>query len=190
MSFDDAVFAVDGDTREVAHMLVGARQLVEEGGLAAVLLSGEGEGELGAFGQRGLVGLVVVNACLTQARVGVVVGEGGDIQLVEVVAFFFALAVVAGLHFDEGGIGFAKGEGIAVDHHLHRVAQGRVFHDFDGRIGDKAHVEEMLPALAFASHGLDTCGLSYFEFIEGCHWMLLFDAAKIQRQSLPYYPHL
>ena len=79
MPFDGAVFAVDGDTREVAHMLVGACQLVEECGLATVLLSGKGEGELGAFGQRRLMGLVVVDAFLSQAWVGVMVGKGGDI---------------------------------------------------------------------------------------------------------------
>ncbi len=50
MSFDGAVLAVDGDAREVAYMLVGPRQLVEKGGFAAVLLSREGESQLGAFG--------------------------------------------------------------------------------------------------------------------------------------------
>ena len=73
MAFDDAVLAVDGDAWEVADMLVGPRQLVEEGRLAAVLLSGKGESELGAFGQRMLVCLVVIDAFLAEARVGVVV---------------------------------------------------------------------------------------------------------------------
>ena len=50
MSFDGAVLAVNSDAREVAHMLVGTRQLVEEGGLATVLLSGEGESQFGASG--------------------------------------------------------------------------------------------------------------------------------------------
>ena len=84
MPFDDAVLAVDGDAREIAHMLVGPRQLVEKRRLAAVLLSGEGKSQLGAFGQWGLMGLVVVDAFLAQARVGVVVGKGGDIQVVVV----------------------------------------------------------------------------------------------------------
>ena len=74
MPFDDAVLAVDGDAGEVAHMLVGARQLVEKRRLAAVLLSCKGESQRGAFGQGRLVGLVVVDAFLTQAWVGVVVG--------------------------------------------------------------------------------------------------------------------
>ena len=100
MPFDDAIFSVDGDTREVAHMLVGTCQLVEKGRLATVLLSGKGESQCGAFGQWGLVGLVVINAFFSQARVRVVVGEGGDIELIEVGVFFFVLGVVAVLHFN------------------------------------------------------------------------------------------
>ena len=46
----------------------------------------------------------------------------------------------ARLHLNQGGVGFAEGEGIAVDHHLHGVAQRGVFHEFDGGIGDDAHV--------------------------------------------------
>ena len=74
MSFDDAVLAVDGDAREVAYMLVGPCELVEKSRLAAVLLPCKGESQLGAFGQRRFMGLVMVDAFLTQAWVGVVVG--------------------------------------------------------------------------------------------------------------------
>ena len=66
-----------------------------------------------------------------------------------------------GLHLDQGGIGLAEGEGIAVYHHFHRVAQGGELHQFDDGIGDEAHVEKMLPALSFAVHSLDGGGFSY-----------------------------
>ena len=65
MTFDDTVFSVDSDTGEVTHMLVGTCQLVEKGGLAAVLLSSKSEGQFGAFGQRCLMGLVVIDAFFT-----------------------------------------------------------------------------------------------------------------------------
>ena len=41
VSADDALFFVHCDAREVAHMLVGARELVEQRRLAAVLVAGE-----------------------------------------------------------------------------------------------------------------------------------------------------
>ena len=66
MTFYHAVFTVDGHAGEVTHMLVGARQLVEECGLAAVLLSGEGECQRGAFRDRVFVSLVVVDTVLTE----------------------------------------------------------------------------------------------------------------------------
>ena len=122
--FDGAVLAVNGHAGEVAHMLVGTRQLVEEGCLAAVLLSGKGKGQNGAFGQRVFVGLVVINAFLAQAWVGVVVVQGGDIELVIVlmVNAFGLVGRIARLHFDELGIGFAERERVAVHHDFHRVA--------------------------------------------------------------------
>jgi hypothetical protein len=75
------------------------------------------------------------------------------------------LGIVTGLGLDKGGVGFAQSERVAMDHHLHRVAKGRIFHDFDAGIGDKAHIKEVLAALAFTSYSLDACGLTYFEFI-------------------------
>ena len=45
MTADRAVFAADCDTREIADMLIGTGELVEEGGLAAVLVAHEGEGQ-------------------------------------------------------------------------------------------------------------------------------------------------
>ena len=50
MPFDDSVLAVDGDTWEIAHMLVGTCQLVEKCRLATILLPGKGEGQLSALG--------------------------------------------------------------------------------------------------------------------------------------------
>ena len=66
---DDSVLAVHGHAREIAYVLVGSGQDVEERGLAAVLLAGKRKRELGALGQRVLVVLGVVFAAFTQAGV-------------------------------------------------------------------------------------------------------------------------
>ena len=50
---DLAVLAVHGDAGEVAHVLVGARELVEERGLSAVLVAGEGKGQGPPLGHGG-----------------------------------------------------------------------------------------------------------------------------------------
>ena len=109
------------------------------------------------------MGLVVVDAFLTQARVGVVVGEGGDIKAVVVlvdVVFVFN-GIVARLHLNEGGISFAQCQGIAVYHDFHGVAEGSKFHQLDDGIGDETHVKEMLATLSFAVHSLYGGGLPY-----------------------------
>ena len=76
MPLNGAVLAVDGDTWEVAHMLVRARKLVEEGGFATILLSGEGKSQFDTFGQRFFLALVVVDSRFAKAWVGVVVVQG------------------------------------------------------------------------------------------------------------------
>ena len=50
MVADGSVFAVDRDAGEVAHVLVGTGELVEEGGLSAVLVANEGKRELRVLG--------------------------------------------------------------------------------------------------------------------------------------------
>ena len=74
MVLDDTVFSIDSHAREVAHMLVGARQLVEECGLSAVLLSRERKGQGSAFRQRILVRFIMIDTLFTESRVGVMVG--------------------------------------------------------------------------------------------------------------------
>ena len=49
MALDDAILAVDGHAREVADMLVAARQLIKQCGLSAVLIAYEGKGERTLF---------------------------------------------------------------------------------------------------------------------------------------------
>jgi hypothetical protein len=122
----------------------------------------------------------VVNAFLAKAWVGVVVVQGSDIELLIVlmVSAFSFIGWVARHHTDEGGVGFAKRQGIAVHHDFHGVAKGRVFHEFDDSVRDESHVEEVLAALAFAFHRFDAGGSTDSKFIEGCHFVLVFSTCK------------
>ena len=61
--------AVNGHAGEVAHVLVGSRQLVEQRGLAAVLVSGKGKAQHRAIGQRVLMRRVMKASALAQSRV-------------------------------------------------------------------------------------------------------------------------
>ena len=52
MSADRAVLPVHRDAGKVAHVLIGAGQLVEKGGFAAVLIAHQGKGQRGSIGKR------------------------------------------------------------------------------------------------------------------------------------------
>ena len=70
---DGSILAVDRDARKVTHMLVRPRELVEEGGLAAVLVTGERKGKGRPLRDRRLArmaGAHVAYAALAYARVG------------------------------------------------------------------------------------------------------------------------
>ena len=82
MAFDNAVLAVHGHAGEVAHVLVGARQDIEQRSLAAVLLSCQGKRQRSALWQRVLVVLGVVFSRLAKSRMGVVLVQGNVICLV------------------------------------------------------------------------------------------------------------
>ena len=65
----DSILPVHRYAREIAHMLVGSRELVEKGGLAAVLISDQGKGQKGPLRKGMLIRPVVVFSTLTVARV-------------------------------------------------------------------------------------------------------------------------
>ena len=52
MFFNRAALPVYGNSREIAHMLIRAGKLVKQGGLSAVLISGQGKGKYRSFGKR------------------------------------------------------------------------------------------------------------------------------------------
>ena len=82
MAFDNAILAVHGHAGEVAHVLVGARQDIEQRGFSAVLLSCQGKRQRRALWQRVLVVLGVVFSRLAKSRMGVVLVQGNVISQV------------------------------------------------------------------------------------------------------------
>ena len=152
LTADGAVLAIDGHAREIAHMLVGAGQLVEQCRLAAVLVAHEGEGQQSSVRQRLARALGMELPFLAQARVGRGLaggtrrGAGG--------------ALFAFCDVDLFGVGKAQRQLIAVDAQLHRVAHRRKLDKGHLCAGNDPHIQKMLPQGAFASYGLNAPGLA------------------------------
>ena len=152
MAADDAVLAVDRDTGEIAYMLVGAGELVEERGLAAVLVAYQREGERGPL-RKGIARALGVKLALL-AETGV---RGG-------LAFGAVLPVdgcrLNGLNADLLRVGNTQCQLIAVQAQLHRVAhRGQLDHrHLDA--GDQTHVQKMLAQCAFSADRDDAGTLS------------------------------
>ena len=158
VTLDDPVLPVHGDAGEVAHVLVGAGELVEEGGLPRVLVAHQGKGQGGPRRQRIPVALAVILAVLAQARVLALL-YGGD-------AGVGVGALFDGLDLDLGGVGHADGQLVAVDLELHGVPHGGQLHHRDLRPGDHAHVQKMLPQGPFPAHGADHGGFAHQKLVQ------------------------
>ena len=158
---DHAVLAVHRHARKVAHVLVGARQLVEQRGLAAVLVAHQREGERGALRQHvgrlaahGLLAVIgarqhhVGNRFLGRAgeAVGIVVGRRPDLDLL--------------------GVGQAQREVETVDAQFHGIAHRGVLHERHARAGNDPHVQEMLAQGALAPHALHHAALANLQIAQ------------------------
>ena len=125
-------------------MLPGTGELVEQRGLAAVLVAHKGIGEGHVVGQGVLLRLVVGPAVLAQAGVGPVRGT--------VRPLVAAGAVLDGIYGDLLRLGQAEGQLIAVDLQLHGVAHGGQLDHRHLRPGHHAHVQKVLAQGAVAPH--------------------------------------
>ena len=149
---DRTALAVHRHAREIADVLVGAGELVEEGRLAAVLVARQCKGKGRAVGQRVLALFGVVASAFAEARV-----------LHRLFTFCLRLFCRRGFGQsdpDAGGIVQPEGQLVAVDAQLHRVAHGGKFDQRDLLTGDQPHIQKMLPQSAFAAHGPDHGGLA------------------------------
>ena len=149
---DDAGLAVDRDAGEVADVLIGAGELVEERRLAAVLVAYEREGEHRVVRERIAAALRVELALLAEAGVLLAVLH----RLPDVIGRLF----FAGLDLDPVRIRKTQREHIAVQAQLHRVShRGELLHR-DLRAGEHAHIQKMLAQRAFTADGGDDAGLA------------------------------
>ena len=132
-------------------------QLVEQGGLAAVLVAHQGKGQRRAVRQGVAAALGMEAAFLAQA--GVLLGPGRR---------FFRFG---GLRIHRGDPDLfrfrqAEGQFISVDPQLHGIAHGGQLDHGHFRTGDDAHVQEVLAEGAFAADFFNDGGPAGFQFVE------------------------
>ena len=150
-----ALLLVDSDAREVADMLICTCELVEQRGLAAVLVAGERKGDRRALGQ-GLakVADVVVprRAHLADAGMRGRAGQrfDGNGRLGK---------GLHGLNQGEAGVVEAQRQLVAAQLDLDGVAHRSDFAHAHPDAGRKPHVEQMATQLAVAAHRLDNRAL-------------------------------
>ena len=136
MALDDAVFAVNRDAWEVAHMLVGPGQLVEKRGLAAVLVADKRKGEGRIVGQGVAGALGVELALLAEAWVS------GPLLRCQCGCRWCLFN--ARLDGNLGRVVQTKRERVPVDEKLHRVTHGSVLHEGNAGARDDAHIKKVL----------------------------------------------
>ena len=155
MPADGAVLAIDRDAREVADVLVRARELVEQRGLAAVLVAHQREGErAGLRGGAARVGAVGLLGRAELAEAGVrqrgAVGTGcgsrggtGGLRARDIGAGRGVGAILQVERPDMHVVGFAQAQRqlVAAHRHLNRIAHGGRFLQRDHRIGSKPHIQ-------------------------------------------------
>ena len=148
MAADRAVLAVYRDTGKVAHMLVGAGQLIEQRRFAAVLVAGQGKTQRLSFGDLTARLAVVVAgglAQLTHAGVGygsvALLTAGGAVGLMDILDLDFCC------------IGKAQRQLIAAQLDLDGVAHRRNLAQRDLGAGGQAHIQQMVAQLALPANG-------------------------------------
>ena len=136
-------------------MLVGAGKLVEQGGLAAVLVARQRKGEHRAVRQGMFALFGVVASALAKAGV------------LHHPAFFPGRGLCRGFrrfHRDLRRIIQAQRQLIAMDLQLHGVAHGCKLHQRDLLAGDQAHIQKMLAERTRSAHRADHCAFADLQF--------------------------
>ena len=157
---NDPVLPVHRHPREIADMLFGTGQLVEQGGFPAVLVPDQRKGQQRAAGQRLAAALRMEASVLPEAQMLI----HGFRQL------FLLPDGVAGNRLDLDFVRVVQPEGqfVTVETDLDRIAHRGVFDDADVRPGYDPHVQQMLTQRTAAAHGQNTGGLSFFDILQ-CH---------------------
>ena len=137
-------------------MLVRAGQLVEQRGLAAVLIAHEREGQRRPLRKRIAVSLCVVPAALAEARV---LHLRGAARCAVAVASFGDL-----FRLDLFRVRQTQGQLVPVDLQFHGISHRRQLRDRHFRAGDHPHIQKMLTERSLAAYAYDSCAPSDFQF--------------------------
>ena len=145
VTLNGTALAVHRHARKVAHVLVRAGELVEQGGLAAVLVARQRKGQ-GLILRQGMLALLgVVLAALAKTRV---------LHHFSVHRGVHRRGLFGGGHGDLCRVVQTQGQLISVDAQLHGVAHGSQLYQRDLRTGDQPHIQKMLPQRARTAHSL------------------------------------
>ena len=149
---DYAVLAVHRNAGKVAHMLVGAGQLVEQRGFAAVLIAGQGKGQRCTGGNGGAgFALVVAGGFVQLANAGV------GYHLVALFAGGGAVRCVHAVNFNFLRIGQAQGQLITTQLHFNGVPHGGRFAQRYLGAGGQPHIQQVVAQLALTAYHADDC---------------------------------
>ena len=147
-----AVLAVHRNAGKVAHMLVGAGQLVEQRGFAAVLIAGQGKGQRCTGGNGGAgFALVVAGGFVQLANAGV------GYHLVALFAGGGAVRCVHAVNFNFLRIGQAQGQLITAQLHFNGVPHGGRFAQRYLGAGGQPHIQQVVAQLALTAYHADDC---------------------------------
>ena len=156
---DRSVLSVHCNAGEIADVLVGAGELVEQGGLAAVLIAHEGKGQGRPLRERVAASLGMKASALAETRM-----LSGPVAVVDPLI----LERLAGSDLDFVCVIQAQCELVPVKHQLHRVSHRGILDDRDRNAGDQAHVEKMLAQGTFSADLRDHGSLTDLKLLE-CH---------------------
>ena len=150
---DHSVLPVHGDAGEIAHVLIGTGELIEQGGLAAVLISRQRKGQHLPF-RKGIRRFrIVVFAALAQTGVlDLVVSAVGEFILNDRhLRILMPHIPGIGIHEDLLRIRQTQGQFIPVHVQLHGISQRRELFQSDQRSRNEAHIQKMLAKGALSS---------------------------------------
>ena len=162
MSLYGTRLAVDGDTGEVSYMLVGARQLVEERRLTAVLVAHEGKRNLLIDDPLVFMRLQFEGCGLAVAWVLIALMAVGIIFIVGM--WCVGLAFFARPYFNFFSVGKSECQFVILNKQFHRVAHRSIFFQFDFLARNDAHIEEVLSQGTLTSNSEDFGCMANFQF--------------------------
>ena len=156
MTADDTALAVNGDTGKVADMLVRSRKLVEQRGLAAVLVSRKGEDDRHVLRYERLLRRLMLSPFSDMRMVG------------KPMPFIHGIGLRSSalLNSDARGIFLPYRQLISTDEYLDGITHRSNLYQRDYRPWGYSHVKEMPSQGLITTNGENPAGFSYRKHIK------------------------